>query len=59
MKDTYLLLAIDKRYISFDGQGRPMEDMSLGLDMGTVRGTLLEIQSKDVSSSWYGDGDGM
>jgi hypothetical protein len=24
-----------------------------GLDMGTIRGTLLEIQSGDVSSSYY------
>jgi hypothetical protein len=30
--------------------------MLLVFDMGTVRGTLLEIQSGNVSNFWYGDG---
>jgi hypothetical protein len=32
--------------------------VSLGLDMGTIGGTLLKIWSGDVSSSWSRDEDG-
>jgi hypothetical protein len=34
----------------------PGAPMSLGLDTCSIRGTLLGIQSGDVSSSWYGEG---